>query len=204
MKVKDEQKYDRLIAAAIDLLAAGGLANFSTTKVAKQAGIPQSNVYIYFKNKQSLLEAVFQATVHTESVAVAAAIDDNAELAEQLAMSIRALYDFALAQPAVVTALQVLTEDVALKQKFALKADDTANQKIQHLLTTGVTQNILQPVDLNLLRYFLTRPIFHYAEGRRHGLYSATTTSIDELVVMVMGAVLQPTPFQTWLQAQSE
>lgn len=202
MKIKDEQKYERLITAAIDILAAGGLANFSTTKVAKQAGIPQSNVYIYFKNKQSLLEAVFQATIHTESVAVAQAIDDHAPLADQLAMSIQALYTFAMAEPAVVTAVQVLTEDVALKQKLALKADDTANQKIQQLLKIGVDQSVLWPADLNLLRYFLTRPIFHYAEGIRKGLYTATTTSIDELVVMVLGAVMQPQPFQAWLQAQ--
>ncbi|MFC6179839.1 TetR/AcrR family transcriptional regulator [Lactiplantibacillus daowaiensis] len=199
MKLKDDQKYDRLIQAAITLLAQGGLANFSTTKVAKQAGIPQSNVYIYFKNKDSLLNAVFQATIHQESVAVVAAIDANAPLLDRLAMSIRGLYHFALAEPAVVTTVQILTEDVAVKQKLSLKRDDQENQQIQTLLTTGIDAGLIRPTELNLIRFFLTRPVFHYAAGIQNGLYPASDQGLDDLVNMLMAAVLLPSAYRDWL-----
>ncbi|WP_053072635.1 TetR/AcrR family transcriptional regulator [Lactiplantibacillus herbarum] len=199
MKLKDEQKYDRLIQAAVTVLAQGGLANFSTTKVAKAAGIPQSNVYIYFKNKQSLLEAVFQTTIHQESIAVVQTIDTKRSLPEQIVASISALYRFCLAEPEVVAAIQVLTEDIATKQTMHLKRDDTANQQIQTMLTDGVATGVLRKTDLNLLRYFLTRPVFRFAEGVRQGLYTDTPKNLTDLTNMIMGAVLLPATYQNWL-----
>lgn len=199
MKLKDEEKYDRLITAAVTVLATGGLASFSTTKVAKLAGIPQSNVYIYFANKQSLLEAVYQTTVHQQSVAVAAALDAQASLVTQLQASVTALYEFAREFPETVTAIQVLLDDVALKHQLQLKQDDAANQRIQRLLQVGVAQQLLRAVDLNFIRYFLARPVYHYAAGVRSGLYPDTPQSLADLTAMIMGAVLQPAAYRAWL-----
>ncbi|VDG25438.1 TetR/AcrR family transcriptional regulator [Lactiplantibacillus mudanjiangensis] len=204
VKLKDEQKHDRLIQSAIELLAIAGLTGFSTTKVAQRAGIPQSNVYIYFKNKQALLEAVFQDTVHRQSVAVVHGLDEQAPLTQQLPMSIERLYRFALAEPASVAALQVLLSDSQLKSLLHVKADDQANQQIQRLIKTGVNQGILRPTDLNFLRYFLSRPVFHYAEGVRANLYPDTPAALADLTAMIMGAILQPTVYRDWLQSLPE
>ncbi|WP_143462379.1 TetR/AcrR family transcriptional regulator [Levilactobacillus enshiensis] len=199
MKLKDEDKYNRLIKAAIDLLAEAGLANFSTTKVAKRAGIPQSNVYIYFENKQALLAAVFQVTVHEQSLAVVKGIDDEAPMTRQLVASIQTLYRFARAQPATVAALQVLLDDVQLKHQLHVKVDDEANQRIQAMLRAGREQQVLRTTDVNFLRYFLSRPVFHYAAGVQQQLYPDTPDALADLTKMIMGAVLQPAVYQTWL-----
>lgn len=200
MKLKDEHKRDRLLQAAIHVLATAGLAGFSTTKVAKSAGIPQSNLYIYFENKQDLLLAVFQAAVHAESVAATAELTDTMSIVAQLTTSIRGLYDFALAQPEMATVIQLLLDDGQMKRQLALKQDDLANQRIQQLLRDGVTQQVLRPVALNFHRYFLTRPVFHFAQGVRSGRYEATP-DLTTLTTMIMGAVLQPTVYQDWLTA---
>ncbi|AVK62283.1 hypothetical protein C5Z25_11080 [Lactobacillus sp. CBA3605] len=202
MKVKDNQKYDRLIQAAIQVLATDGLARFSTTKVAKLAKIPQSNLYIYFKNKQSLLNATYQVAVHQMSVAVVANFTPSMPLLDQISASITGLYHFALVQPAAVTAIQLLIDDVHFKQQAQLKQTDSENQQIQTLLRQGVDQQLLQPVALNLLRYFLTRPVFHYAEGIRAGQYAETPATLAALTTMVMGAILRPTVYLDWLQTQ--
>ena len=161
MKIKDEQKYDRLIQAAIQLLATEGLAPFSTTKVAKQADIPQSNLYIYFKNKQALLNATYAAAVHQMSLAVVPCFASDQPLITQTAASIHGLYDFAMAQPKTATAVQVLMDDVQFKQQAPLKLADMANHQIQDALQLGVQTQVFQSVDVNLIRYFLTRPVFH-------------------------------------------
>ncbi|AYM04001.1 TetR/AcrR family transcriptional regulator [Levilactobacillus yiduensis] len=199
MKLKDEEKHSRLIQAGITVLAQGGLANFSTTKVAKLAGIPQSNVYIYFANKQGLLEAIYQDTVHQQSVAVVTALDATTSVVTQLAASITALYHFARNHPETVAALQVLLDDPELKHQLRLKADDQANQQIQQLLQTGVAQQVLRNADLNLSRYFLARPVFHLAAGVQSGLYADTPQNLTDLTTMIMGAVLRPAAYQSWL-----
>ncbi|MFD1456156.1 TetR/AcrR family transcriptional regulator [Levilactobacillus lanxiensis] len=200
MKLKDEEKHDRLLNAAVSVLAKGGVANFSTTKVAKLAGIPQSNLYIYFQNKEALLEATYRMTVHQQSVAVVAVLQDRDSLTTQLMSSVQALYQFALAQPETVTALQVLLDDIELKHKWGLKRDDLANQRIQQLIQTGVDQHVLRETNQNFIRYFLARPVFHYVEGIRAGLYPDTPEALTDLTAMIMGAVLQPDVYQTWCQ----
>lgn len=202
MKLKDEEKHERLITAAITILAQNGLAGFSTTKVAKLAGIPQSNVYIYFANKQGLLAAVYQTTVHRQSAAVAAALVDTAPLTTQLTASVTALYAFARDFPETVAAIQVLLDDPELKHQLQLKRDDVANQRIQALIETGVARGILRPTDLNFLRYFLARPVFHYAAGVRAHLYSESPAALADLTAMIMGAVLRPEVYQDWLLTQ--
>lgn len=198
MKLKDEEKHDRLLNAAVTVLAKGGMANFSTTKVAKLAGIPQSNLYIYFQNKQALLEAVYRMTIHQQSVAVVAALKDQDPLTKQIVASVQALYQFAMAQPETITAIQTLLDDVELKHKWGLKRDDLANQRIQQLLQDGVDQHVLRATDPNFLRYFLTRPVFHYADGIRAGLYPDTPVGLNDLTAMIMGAVLQPDVYRAW------
>ncbi|GEO70322.1 TetR/AcrR family transcriptional regulator [Levilactobacillus acidifarinae] len=197
MKPKDEQKHHRILTAAITILARGGLANFSTTKVAKLAGVPQSNLYIYFANKQALLDAVYVTTVHQQSVAVTAALEPQASLVTQLATSVTALYRFATAYPEAAGVIRLLTADQQFKLMTTAKAEDPANQQIQTLLATGVRQGILRPGGLNLLRYFLTDPVYHYAE-----LPQSDEAGLPVLTQMILGAVLQPDVYQQWVLNQ--
>jgi Transcriptional regulator len=53
MKKKDDEKYQKIIQAAIQIILEDGAATLSTTKVAKRVAISQSNIYIYFKNKMT-------------------------------------------------------------------------------------------------------------------------------------------------------
>ncbi|SMS15452.1 TetR/AcrR family transcriptional regulator [Levilactobacillus zymae] len=194
MKPKDEQKHQRILTAAITILAQGGLANFSTTKVAKLAGVPQSNIYIYFANKQDLLTAVYLTTVHQQSVAVTAALNQQLPLVTQLATSITALYRFATTFPAEARVIRLLTADQQFKTGLAAKTADAANQQIQTLLTAGVQRGLLRPDSLNLIRYFLTDPVYHYAE-----LATSNEAGLVNLTQMILGAVLQPQAYQDWL-----
>lgn len=199
LKPKDEQKRQRILTAATAVLATGGLASFSTTKVAKLAGVPQSNLYIYFANKQALLTETYLANVHLQSVAVAAALDATATSQDQLAATITALYQFALANPQATTVIRVLTMDHQFKQDMAPKLADPANQQIQDLLRSGITREILRDTDLNLLRYFLTNPVYRYAEMVRTEQLPASEAGLANLTAMIMGAVLRPAVYQAWL-----
>lgn len=60
MKIKTTEQYNRIIQGATAILLTEGLAAFSTTKVAKHIQMAQSNIYVYFKNKDDLLVSVFR------------------------------------------------------------------------------------------------------------------------------------------------
>jgi AcrR family transcriptional regulator len=56
------ERHDEIIAAAKRLFLKQGYQNFTTRKLAAQVGLSQTGLYVYFKNKDELLEAVCRAT----------------------------------------------------------------------------------------------------------------------------------------------
>jgi AcrR family transcriptional regulator len=56
------QRHGEIIAAARRLFLKEGYENFTTRKLAEQVGLSQTGLYVYFKSKDELLDAVCRAT----------------------------------------------------------------------------------------------------------------------------------------------
>lgn len=61
MKNKDENKNNLILDAAAKLVLEQGLFGLSIAKVAKLVNISQSNIYIYFENKDDLLKKLYRS-----------------------------------------------------------------------------------------------------------------------------------------------
>lgn len=61
MKNKDENKSNLILDAAAKLVLEQGLFGLSIAKVAKLVNISQSNIYIYFENKDDLLKKLYRS-----------------------------------------------------------------------------------------------------------------------------------------------
>lgn len=59
MRQRDETKAQDILAATLDEVQAVGLAGLSIEAVARRAGVATGTIYIYFKNKEALLEALY-------------------------------------------------------------------------------------------------------------------------------------------------
>jgi len=59
MRVKDDQKYKAITAAAISLINREGFATASMSKIAKEAGVSPATIYVYFENKEDLLKKTY-------------------------------------------------------------------------------------------------------------------------------------------------
>ncbi len=59
MRKRDEHKEEAIIKAAIELINKIGFAETSISKIAKQAGVSPATIYIYFKNKEDLLNKLY-------------------------------------------------------------------------------------------------------------------------------------------------
>ena len=62
---KDKPKYRQIIDAAVVVIAEKGYHQAQVSKIAKQAGVADGTIYLYFKNKEDILISVF-----TEKMAV--------------------------------------------------------------------------------------------------------------------------------------
>ncbi|MCT8137446.1 TetR/AcrR family transcriptional regulator [Anaerobacillus sp. CMMVII] len=54
------QKYDQIIEAAVKVIAQNGYHHSQVSKIAKEAGVADGTIYLYFKNKEDILVSLFQ------------------------------------------------------------------------------------------------------------------------------------------------
>ena len=57
---KDKPKYKQIIDAAVIVIAENGYHQSQVSKIAKQAGVADGTIYLYFKNKEDILISVFR------------------------------------------------------------------------------------------------------------------------------------------------
>ncbi|CEG23185.1 Fatty acid metabolism regulator protein [Planococcus massiliensis] len=60
MVKKDKPKYKQIIDAAVVVIAENGYHQAQVSKIAKQAGVADGTIYLYFKNKEDILISVFE------------------------------------------------------------------------------------------------------------------------------------------------
>lgn len=59
MRVKDDNKERAIRDAAIKLIVENGFADTSMSKIAKAAGVSPATIYVYFENKENMLNALY-------------------------------------------------------------------------------------------------------------------------------------------------
>lgn len=110
--MKAEQKTERIIVAALDLLAAHGDSGLTMRQVAKQTGMSLSNVQYYFRNKEALLAGLIDFYLNACYEAYDRFIETVPE-EERLTASIR----FLLINPEMETVCQVFKELWAISER---------------------------------------------------------------------------------------
>lgn len=83
------QRYDKLIAAAEEILAEKGLDALTTGAVAKRAGIARNSLYRYFASIDDLVELVVTREFPSWVRAVQAAVDEATTPSDRIAAYVR-------------------------------------------------------------------------------------------------------------------
>lgn len=154
MRKKDATKEPRILDAAADIILKEGAAAVSTVKVAKKVGISQSNVYLYFKDKNDLLMSVYQRELDrvSEMGDLSRLLDTSIPVAERVQLYLKSLYQYALANPDSLTLIQQIK---FLMGQFDsnLFADDPnyQNNIVVKLLQEAIDAGLIRDVPVSLL-----------------------------------------------------
>lgn len=60
MSKKTKDKYQAIIEAAIKVIAEHGYHNAQVAKIAREAGVAEGTIYLYFQNKEDVLISIFK------------------------------------------------------------------------------------------------------------------------------------------------
>lgn len=152
MRKKDETKKVKIQDATAAIILKYGAAAVSTIKVAKKVGISQSNVYLYFKNKDDLLMSVYQREL-AKIIAtgdLTRISDATIPITERLRLYMKSIYDFALKNPESLTLIEQIKFLMGQSETNPL-ADQLNNNVVVSLLEEAMAANVIRSVPVNLV-----------------------------------------------------
>ncbi|MDN6967663.1 TetR/AcrR family transcriptional regulator [Oenococcus sp. UCMA 17063] len=200
MNIKDPKKHDKILKAATKLIVSNGLADISTTAIAKKIGIAQSNIYLYFKNKRDLLQQVYLVAVNELSLYANRRVAEDSSLLIKMEQYTRALYDFSIERPNTISVIDIIQRSSNIKIGLTESQKGLANQKIQRLLRESASSQILRTSTVEVPRALIFNTIYFYAKGITNRTIDQKDTSLDTVVKMIMAAILKPESNSEWLK----
>lgn len=190
MKKKDLAKEKKILDATVQIIIDEGAAAISTTKVAKKVGISQSNIYLYFKDKRTLLDGVYLREIDRlqETTDMKRMFDSTQSITLRVLSYLKALYDFSLANPHslyVIEQIKLLSKDFP---DYIEKLMGT-NNPVAALFETGVKTNVLRPINRSLSMAVIFGVIKKHTENLQTGIYTENDVSFAEVSHMIWGAI---------------
>ncbi|MGW8459613.1 TetR family transcriptional regulator [Bacillus atrophaeus] len=113
-------KYMQIIDAAVEVIAENGYHQSQVSKIAKQAGVADGTIYLYFKNKEDILISLFKEKMGQFIERMEEEIKGKQTAKEKLALVITKHFSL-LADDrhlAIVTQLELRQSNLELRQKI--------------------------------------------------------------------------------------
>ncbi|WP_203246735.1 TetR/AcrR family transcriptional regulator [Sporosarcina beigongshangi] len=114
---RDRPKYKQIVDAAVVVIAENGFHQAQVSKIAKEAGVADGTIYLYFKNKEDILISVFREKmaifVNNVEVILKKDIDTSEKLFRMIDNHFRVLHEDR--QLAIVTQLELRQSNKELR-----------------------------------------------------------------------------------------
>jgi TetR/AcrR family fatty acid metabolism transcriptional regulator len=148
------EKYDAIINAAVKVIASNGYHNAKVSQIAKQAGVADGTIYLYFENKDDVLISMFNEKISrfVDDVRSRLAAIDSPE--DKLKELVRMHFTFLTTDPnmAIVTQIELRQSDRASRVEIG-KVVKTYLDIIDELIEDGVKAGAFrQGMDVRLAR----------------------------------------------------
>ncbi|WP_048825953.1 TetR/AcrR family transcriptional regulator [Bacillus sp. B-jedd] len=144
---KSRPKYMQIIEAAVTVIAENGYHQAQVSRIARQAGVADGTIYLYFKNKEDILISLFEEKMGAFIEKIEGAIAGKETAAEKLLLLIESHF-------------KMLSENRSLA--IVTQLELRQSNKELRLRINEVLKGYLKVIDKILL------------EGKQNGEFSAT------------------------------
>ena len=165
MRTKDDQKKEALFKATVKLVNEIGFASSSVSKIAREAKVSPSTIYVFFKNKEDLLASTYMEIKHKMAVALLDEFDDSLPIRDIVKGAWFGTFDYISNNIEYYDYLEQFANS-----PFSSLVDKAALEKeflpIINVLQKGIDEKIIKNVDMNILAAFIFNPISRLANPR--------------------------------------
>ncbi|QJC52130.1 TetR/AcrR family transcriptional regulator [Paenibacillus albicereus] len=157
MTSRKQEKYELILEAALKVIAENGYHGSQVSKIAKEAGVADGTIYLYFKKKEDILISLFQEKLGSLVERFNARVRETSSAEEAL----RAVCEIHYSELennvnlAYVTQIELRQSSLELRKAIGLAVKPYI-ELIEHILDKGVKEGeFRQDLDLKLTRLLL-------------------------------------------------
>jgi len=157
MRTRDQTKYNAVVKSSIELVNKLGFSGISISKIAKKAEVSPATIYIYFKNKEDLLTAIYYNIRKKAEESVLTNIDAHMSIKERFNAIWINSFSFYLNHPEYI---QYREQFEQTKMMNEINTEEfELNKYVIELFTKGVKDKIIQDLPIPILISFAFIPI---------------------------------------------
>lgn len=188
MRTKDELKKEALLRATVKLVNEIGFAYSSVSKIAKEAGVSPSTLYVFFQNKEDLLVSTYMKIKRDISRAMMTGFDDSLPIRDTLRNVWRNMFAY----------ISNSSDDYQFVEQFANSpyADLIDRESLEkhfipliEVVRLGIEQKIIKRRERPFLAAFLFHPISYLANPRLCQGLELSAEDIDNAFDMAWDAI---------------
>jgi AcrR family transcriptional regulator len=165
MRTKDDHKKEALFEATVKLVNDIGFASSSVSKIAKEANVSPSTLYVFFKNKEDLLVSTYLEIKRDMADALLADFDDKLPIRDIIKGAWLGMFEYisnnleyyGYVEQFANSPYSELVDKESIEKQFA---------PIANVFARGIEQKIIKNVDMNFLSAFMWNPISRLANPR--------------------------------------
>jgi AcrR family transcriptional regulator len=169
MRTKDDQKKEALFRATVKLVNGIGFASSSVSKIAKEANVSPSTIYVFYHNKEDLLVSTYIELKRNLANALLADFDETLPIRDIIRNAWFSLFNhisdnlenYDYIEQFANSPFSSLVDAEMLEKEYL---------PIIKVFQRGIEQKIIKAVDMNLLSAFIWNPLSRLANPRMcHG-----------------------------------
>jgi len=186
MRNKSSDKHERILDAAVKVFAQKGFFQSKVSEIAKEAGVADGTIYLYFKNKDDLLISIFEIKMQDVIARFRAAISERSDAVSKLKCLIRMHLAEFQANPDLAAVFQVElrqssrfmhdSEKIELKRYLDLIGEIVEQGQQEQLFRKELPAGLIKRLIFGTLDEIVSTWVL---AGRRYDLESLVDPSMD-------------------------
>lgn len=156
-QTKDEKKRIGIRDAVISDVVEYGLGNAPISRIAKRAGVSAGTIYIYYPNKDEMLQSIFMEIKSTIHEVMMDAHQSERSSGQGIRAMWFAMYEFILEHPDMFAFHEAVSSEKLLKAEQRVNANLMAKD-IHDILVTAINDGTLKAMPIDSLVSLLIAP----------------------------------------------
>ena len=183
MKLRDDKKTQQIYDAVLSLVREKGVAGITMSEVARQAGMATGTLYIYFKNKEELINMLFAECRKAAIESYFLDYDDSMPFKKGFAVVWKNILQFRVRNFEDVVFMDQCYHSPFINE-CTLKLTRELKQPLYKLIEKGKDENVFKDMDTAALLSFMFGCIHEAVKQAHYSSKTLNKNAIDGLFNM--------------------